>query len=65
MIDSNPFDIDPIPQPAGQPDGNIADQPTVSAPRSTSHTLLWVILFLLACMAGALGTALTARAGLL
>lgn len=63
LIDSDPFENDLKPRAAGPDAGAVAAQPAPpAAPKS--RTLLWGLLFLLACVAGAVGLSLLSRAGL-
>ncbi len=64
LIDSDPFETD-IKSGATDPAGGVAaGQPIAPPAQPKSRALLWGLLFLLACVAGAVGISLMSRAGL-
>ncbi|CAN5541973.1 hypothetical protein BH10PSE14_BH10PSE14_13740 [soil metagenome] len=65
MVDTAPV-TPPIERRASDPlDSGIAGQTAAPTALPKSGMLLWVVLFLLACAAGAVGFSLMARAGVL
>jgi hypothetical protein len=65
MIDTGPIDVPATRRAGDQLDADVAAQPAAPATLPKPRVLPWVMLFLLACVAGATGTSLMSWAGML